>query len=86
MIVYVVAVNGGGVESVWTTPEAALDAEERDPNGDRAYIAVRPTDSEQPTEESEAARLELIRLSRERHNRRAQEIQESRHLRRTQGL
>lgn len=84
MIVYVI-VGGGGVNSVWTTPEAAIDANERTVK-DGSYIAVRPTNADEPTEESKTALLALRELERDRHNRRAREIQEARNLRRTQAL
>jgi hypothetical protein len=85
MIVYVVVGVGGGIETVWTTPQAAMDAQERGATrGSGSYIAVRATDSEEPTEESLSALLALRGLQHDRHDQRAQEMLESRNLRRAQ--
>ncbi len=73
-IVYIV-MSGGGVESIWTTPLAAIEKCERLPKQSvSTYIAVRPLDSDEPTDESKAALLELRRMERDRHNERAHEL------------
>lgn len=73
-IVYIV-VSGGGVESIWTTPLAAVEKREGI-ESQAAYVAVRPLDSDEPTEESKAALLKLRDLERERHNERARKLRE----------
>lgn len=76
MIVYIL-ISGGGAETVWTTPQAALAAKERLLDGKStaaAYVAVRPTDSEEPTPESKIALAEYREMERVRHNAKAEEI------------
>lgn len=62
-VVYVV-IQSGLVETVWTDPLQAIEACER--FGSRGGVAVRPTDSEWPTAESNAAQDELRRMLAER--------------------
>lgn len=59
MIVYIVK-SPGGVEGVWTTPEAALKA--RGQSGSRAQIIVRGTDLAEDTDEVKDARRKLREL------------------------
>lgn len=62
-VVYVVTQNGL-VETVWADPLKAIEAREQ--FGRAGGIAVRPTDSDRPTAESNAALDELRRLLAER--------------------
>lgn len=55
-VVYVV-VSGGGLESVWTNPDDAIDA--KDKIGASAAVTVRPLDSDAPTSESQTALAKL---------------------------
>jgi hypothetical protein len=77
-VVYIV-VSGGGVESVWTTPLAAIEKQERmvaRGHVTSSYTAVRPLDSDEPTDESKQALVELRKMEADRHNTRAQAIRE----------
>lgn len=79
-IVYIV-VSGGGVESVWSTPLAAIEKQERMVARGHvmsSYTAVRPVDSDEPTEESKRALKELRQMERDRHNERAGKIWDER--------
>jgi len=77
-IVYVVT-SGGGVETVWTTPEGAMGAVDRlDRRASAVNIVVRPANSDDPTEESKKALADLRAMQRDRHNERAAVIRESR--------
>lgn len=79
-IIYVV-VSGGGLETAWTEPMLAIEANER-VRSSTSYIAVRPLNSEEPTEESRAALAVLRKMERERHNARAEAIREASERRR----
>lgn len=75
-VVFVTIANGW-VESVWTTALGAVEAREKmsgKPDVSAAYTAVRPLDSDEPTEESKRALQELRDLERERHNARARKL------------
>lgn len=79
-VVYIV-VSGGGVESVWTTPLAAIEKQESMVARGHvmsSYTAVRPLDSDEPTEESKRALEELRQMERDRHNDRASKVWEER--------
>lgn len=78
-IVYVV-LSGGGLESVWTTDDEAIDALEdiqgRSCHAYSAYITVRPIGHTKDTPESTEARNVLRNKEASRHNARAKAIRE----------
>lgn len=75
-IVYVV-LSGGGLESVWTTDDEAIDAlEDIQGRSCHAYITVRPIGHTKDTPESTEARNLLRKKEANRHNARAKAIRE----------
>lgn len=74
-----VVLGAAGLETVWSTPEAAIEAREGLPSS--AFITVRPMDSAEPTPASEAALTKLRKMEADRHNERAQRIREGRRRR-----
>lgn len=72
-----IVMGRGGTETIWSTPEAAIEAKEKHPHVG-SYIMVRPLDSERPTPASQAALERLREMERQRHNDRAQSTLEER--------
>lgn len=76
LIVYVI-LSGAGLESVWFSPEEAIDAHEQIKDRvSTSYITVRPVGYTKDTPESEAARDNLRKLERNLHNAKAKELRE----------
>lgn len=69
MAVVFLVLGKTGLESAWSTPEAAADEREKLTREGSAtvYTTVRPLDSDVPTPESEAALKQLRELERQRH-------------------
>lgn len=78
LIVYVV-LSGAGLESVWFTPQEAIDAHDKvkERGASTSYTTVRPVGHVNNTPESEEALRNLRKMERNHHNAKAKALREA---------